>query len=902
MRALARRAGAAALRRSGAGCAMSGYAAGRQEKAEKAGNAAKAQQWQGVIDAIAAGTYTVGARAPDGSPDWVTPSVLTGGFVSGHACGGPVLAHEHQLQRIAEAGGAFPSGCSMRGCLNLWSCASREGGEFWLARLDAGTLRVDYPEEAAALCLALLPTDARDPVLKELQPWFGTLRFYPRLCDESQVLAGGETFRCSVSDVCDAISDWRSGTAHQMRNADVVRHLHPLYDDIVALCRRADGLAAPCSGELREHWLRVQKAHDALTPAQLDTKRYKKGNMGLLYQQLKDWAGGKAPKVKLVQKVLRDIAAKRARVIERLKYEGGPEAAWAAYRADGAKAQTRMLVGETQRKAMLHRLRRLPLDDGLGDEAMARVLAPVSPEEAQDHGGSPGDAGPVRTALEARVRRGRRAPLSALIENGNVPSPEVMASVSQRLVAALKASMLPDYRAAAVYGLLKQAFLRRRSVLLLNLESQVRMHDLPWARALLAEYPPARSEGEQALLAASSELVGHWLCTWPHRELPNELVKVFRELGVKNMCDGLAADIFEEAFGVPFLVQAQTAARELGGTLYARYYGLKPQPVLQLQPQQVGRGQRSKEIAPNGFLQLCREARGMQEAKPSRWQGNYVARNGATIEAAACMTTHNLLHLMRHTGRSGVACVGEALRAARVAATELVRIINAALALSTDQYRERHARLTMTKDAAAAWRQMVALLAVCEAQGAGSGELGAFFAFAEDLAPAEGPAQQEQGSPTAKRTRVGHSDPCAAGEGAGAAPDCGLMVYVSGMAEECHAVELRPDATVGDLRRCVPPAVLSSRGARFRLCYQGQRLTDERCTLADAGIGAQCTVHVQELPKPVVEAGRVALREAFADLRRVADGQQRAAAPFYGWRAGDEPQCPLAALLCGSRA
>jgi hypothetical protein len=126
-----------------------------------------------------------------------------------------------------------------------------------------------------------------------------------------------------------------------------------------------------------------------------------------------------------------------------------------------------------------------------------------------------------------------------------------------------------------------------RSLLLLNLEHQVRLQDLPWIATLNSLRHDDLDTKEQAR-ANLQQVATIAIVSFPHAILPNKLLQELRSLinaaGLSlPIVDELAVDIFTGAFSEKFLRAAQLAGRMLHGTLYERYFGLAYERVLQLE-------------------------------------------------------------------------------------------------------------------------------------------------------------------------------------------------------------------------------------------------------------------------------------------------------------------------------
>ncbi|MCO8274417.1 hypothetical protein M1L60_27845 [Actinoplanes sp. TRM 88003] len=140
---------------------------------------------------------------------------------------------------------------------------------------------------------------------------------------------------------------------------------------------------------------------------------------------------------------------------------------------------------------------------------------------AQDvvHGGelTPRQLGLLRSVVAAMV-------VDDLIAAGVLPSAEVLAELVPQLAAQTNAAAYPDPALRTLMAATYRAFRERRSLLLLNLQHQVRLTELPWVRALR----PYREEGDetrrdaQATLRRLGELA---VDGFPATLLPNPLVR-----------------------------------------------------------------------------------------------------------------------------------------------------------------------------------------------------------------------------------------------------------------------------------------------------------------------------------------------------------------------------------------
>jgi len=324
---------------------------------------------------------------------------------------------------------------------------------------------------------------------------------------------------------------------------------------------------------------------------------------------------------------------------------------------------------------VLERMRAYSDKDGLTN--IDKILRPVSEKEAKPRVSFNAE---LPGGVRKRVLSAKKGTINELIEGGQIQSPEILAEVLPQITSAVHASGFKDENKAFLFSETYKAFHNRRSLLLLNLESQVRIEELPWVKALLL----TRSDTTQFAdlsKAALTEFVSQTLTHFPHVQFPNPLVEQMQGLSKRAnlklpFVPEIAADIFMGRFSQRFEQAAQITVQRYADKLYGRYYNL-PKIVL------------------TGSLDgLCAERAG----KSSR-QGFSVAYNGTVIEQALILTSHNMAVVFSELDLSALDC--EAL------ALDSFSWLCDRLELTPPTY---HAELISLKNSAYAWRQMVALM------------------------------------------------------------------------------------------------------------------------------------------------------------------------------------------------
>lgn len=666
-------------------------AASHDDPAVRQAAARRASSWRRVVAGMASGLLSIGSRTPvRGLPAWVTPEVAHGGFATGRAAAaGPLRPHELDLVRrhgLTEDRAALYA-----------HHLTEEGLAHLGALLDSGGYALDQPEQGALLTVAWLlragDTAAALRLLADLDPFAAALCLTPRPAPVRD-LPPGSVFRRSVGDVrrtLAAVAARGPGAPHAQREALAV--WNPFTDRVLSHwletaadgevdAHRPDGWGAR-GAALLDEYERLAAEHTLCIK-----HRRPKGNPAILLAALREAVGPDgsgtgvlgARRCGLLRHAVSAMTAKR----------GVPGSArHTAVRAAQA-AQAALPTHDMLAALLSERLAALPENSGVEDPEA--VLVPVSTGEARSFDAAEGSV--VPGPLRARVEKAVIAPLEELVERGVVPSAEVLAALVPALAAAAEAAAIGDPALARLTAAHHEAFARRRSLLLLNLASQVRRDELPWVR----ELEPYRGSERVRAQAARTVIVrvGDTVLTrFPGTITPNPLVSELNGLARTARAaapeadfpfvEELASDIFMGTFSPKFTRAARRAAAVVEGTLYARYYGIDCDRVLALK-EKPGRGEPT-------FAGLCRERAG--NPRPS------VAGNGTVIEQAQILTTHNLAALVD----AGCAPADGWAAAARRAHATTVRLLGALPRV--------YDALAQVKNAAFAWRQTVFLLSRC---------------------------------------------------------------------------------------------------------------------------------------------------------------------------------------------
>lgn len=665
--------------------------------------AARVERWRAVLDGMGDGRLDIGSRTPvAGLPAWVTPEVVRGGFATSAAsAGGPLQPYEAEAAALA----GVPA---ERRALFAY-CLTEPGLARLSALLDGGRYTVALPEEAALLTVAWL-VRAGDvagalELVDALEPFADLLRFTPRPSD-LPVPDVRAVHRRTVGDAGASLVRRRPAVAVETQR-EALTVWQPFGDELLALWLElesaGDGrvLDRVPDDDWRERGAVLLRRYRELagTHRRCAKHRHPKENLGILRGALQETVAGRplgARRLGLLRHAVQSMVRRRGRPgSARLAELRARQAAQAAQPSHHALA---LLVAR--------RLSFLPQRTGVAD--VAPLVADVSAREARETGLRAGVAVPatVRRVVEGALS----APIGTLVERGLVPSAEVLAELVPQLVAATGARAYPDESLRTLTAANYRAFRNRRSLLLLDLERQVRVEELPWVRAVETYVDKEGRESREPAHTVLRQLGELAVQTFPGTLVPNALVREFgvldrqAELGAPFV-EELASDIFMGTFAPKYLTAARIAAELLGGTWYERYYGIDYAAVRNLaitevsealSPKYGGRS-RGARTSP-GFARLCAERAG--ESVGRSWSA---AANGKIIEQAQILTTHNLATLVQRVG-----IVPEP------GWEDLARRCFATVCALTARVHGNGRPLSTIKDAAYAWRQMIFHLSLCD--------------------------------------------------------------------------------------------------------------------------------------------------------------------------------------------
>lgn len=661
---------------------------------------ARSERWRQILENCLDGTAQYGSRTPfQEIPAWATLEVATGGFATGALlAGGGLTDYERELSRSVEGVRHSQS----RLDLNLWHLTD-EGLAHLQELLTQDRYRIDVPEEAALPMVAWLASQGRGEqarvIVEAIAPLFDRLRFFPAPAEQALPLTA-EVNVFTAGDVRKRLS----GLKEQRRLAEQKRAISirlPLYDSAITLFLKTYVDGWPCR-QFPEGWHAAAKALLTQVDSAGITFRgkiaAKKDRVSELLQLLaicsEDAATLTGNQVGRIRRIVDDFVAAHG-------VPGSPQ--HVAFR-DRQQRDVSSAAHHRIGHAVADRLSGYSESEGIDDFSM--LSAPVTEGEAVTHFIEPG--APLPEAIRKRLERCRRGTIAELVDVGIVTSGDTIARLLPALTAEIRSSELADPTLRRLYASTYRAFRKRRSVLLINLQSQVRLRELPWIAAVDGDRAADAASTESARLALT-ESAQVAIEAFPHAITPNKLVSEFRALAEGAtlqlpFVDEIAADIFMGEFTNTFIQAARQAAHVVAGTLYANYYDIDTAALAALpdKPKKAAT-RRFWARSAEGSDALSTLATRRADLQAAAWSP---ATNGAILEQAQILTTHNLAVLFDGAGLRS--------RLDPSLDTMALRCYEWICKRQQMPVPHWHSRLIMLKNTAYAWRQMIFYLSMLD--------------------------------------------------------------------------------------------------------------------------------------------------------------------------------------------
>ncbi len=567
-----------------------------------------------VLDGVQKRGARIGERTDWHRKEWITPEIVQGGFSTGrYLAGGSPRPHEAAL--ILQHDIPIDDGVRERRAINEW-CLTSSAGRAWLLGLSrTGLYRLPTAEEGCLLAVVILLQEAgiaADHLIQEVSPWFDELRFFPEPAERTAP-DGSLSSVTKIGDLLPKLGKRLQRfkatlVSAQLRSSAMENVYFPTYRAIVDEARHV------CAW-----WLDESSAGDGgdLDPSFAERAATKRANLILFGFEKKMRRSSLGKLFDALDVVALHGRQTRRTFIEHIQRHAAAASAFLARRCSIPPAA----LMSPRRQSFLSQL--------------GGVVKALEPHERTPSGLPMDRVNELSSRFplfRAEVERVALGTLGELADLGVLASSEQLATQAVGVVVKHRATHFAPEPARTLALHLLTAFMARRSRLLLNLATQVRVSEIPWFGALADAFDPEQQPSdprpEVAVNPVAREVFGAHVTCFPDTQTPNRLVRLLDEyLGCAGLVKEIAADIFEGKFRGKFGAQAKQREEMLGpGTPYGDYY----EKVLIKFPDDAA----VHTVIVSGLQGLGFE-----------WCRSTVD-NGIVIERVAVATTHNLLHLL----------------------------------------------------------------------------------------------------------------------------------------------------------------------------------------------------------------------------------------------------------------
>ncbi|MBI1247110.1 hypothetical protein GC197_04605 [bacterium] len=656
----------------------------------------KAAKWQAVLQNFISGSVAYGSRTPVGDlPAWVTLEVVTGGFATGNALAGGELTDDERARMQS-----FPDvkESETRRFLNA-SCLTDEGLAELQARLSSGCYDISVPEEGALLVVAWLVehghTTEAQALLDEIASYFASLRFYPMRLEQPRQF-GSRVHVQTVKETTFSLEKIKPNR-QVLAQKEAIEIWAPYYDRLIGMFWETIVDDRPYA-TFPEDWndraaVLLDEYEQLRQQHRLCAKPHRAKGHAAQLRRFLSLAVERAlndRQITQIKFILDCYAAKR----------GAPNSDECRRFRSQQREYVRSPLHHEIAKVVLARLNDHDPSEGLDE--VGHLQSPVDTEEATKF--ALPAATQIPKSIQRKLERCLNQTVAELVARGLITSGEVLAKVLPQMTSQLRAAGITDPSLRQLYAAIYRAFRRRRSLLLLNLEKQVQLEELPWVAAIdrfRIQNVSQRDLASQAL----QEVVSLTLVSFPYAILPNKLLQEVRALAKTAdlklpIVDEVAADIFMGQFSDKFVAAAKQAASMLEGSLYQTYYDIDFDKI-----SQMSEGETRQRFSwlrqarqSNGFAELCASRAGV---KLGTWDP---ATNGMIIEQQQILTTQNLAVLF-----DGMSLTHQLHGRLPGMIIDCFQWICRRQQMKIDR---RHAQIVMLKNTAYAWRQMIFFLSL----------------------------------------------------------------------------------------------------------------------------------------------------------------------------------------------
>ncbi|MEQ4921895.1 hypothetical protein [Proteus hauseri] len=658
-------------------------------------NNKKVQQWEDVLYQILQGQVDYGNRTPFADvPSWVTLEVAKGGFATGNWLAGGEITSDEQAQldklqiKVEQK--------NKRLALNSYYL-TEEGMASLNAFLDNENYLITVPEEGVLLTLAWLvkhnALDHARKLLNIVSPWFSRLRFYPQVMELPVI--SSNTVRVQNLDITQYDLKRIKPNQRVLAQKEAVTIWHPFKVKMVALLSEIiqDLHIISITSKWRQSAKDLIAEYSRLRQQYSLCRKPEKRNgdfakLRMVIEQLS------LDESELNPYQAPHIATLLHRHIE--KY-GQPYSKQCNEKSQKQQYDIQAPLHYTLSRVILNRLADLDINNGFDNKALA--IESITDNEANKF--NVPLHYPIPNSLVHKTMRSFNTTASQLIEQKLITSSEALGGIIPQITAGLRAGGILDIPLRHLYEKIYRAFKQRRSLLLLDLQHQVQLEELPWI-ATIDKFREKQISNKIVFTEALNEFLLLNLRYFPQTQLPNPLLQELSSLTSKidssiRWSEELAADIFMGMFSRKISnILVNITNTPLPYSLYSQYYRID---YFQLK-QELCDSLIAANKQPDDPYATSRVILKWCENRANLKFGSYSPTiNGCILEQFYVLTTHNLSTIFN-----------DLMLAPKLQpflldmSKQCLKIISRNLQAP---YRGYHASLIAIKQAAYTWRQLV---------------------------------------------------------------------------------------------------------------------------------------------------------------------------------------------------
>lgn len=489
---------------------------------------------------------SIGSRVDTGRPAWVTPEITKSGFSSGnHLAGGPLKQHE--LDVIKDIDGKTSTEPSIRYAINNWCLTNKKGREWITDLANSGQYCLNTMEESAIMSIVLLGK-LRDTskLVAEIEPWFRYLRFFPE--PKSVNVSELHVPRSSVLSVENLHKKLVSEKNPMIRSIELMKHamdkLEKFNESYMAIYNKSKEILPLFSGYKTRRSNKMESFKTFVGQI-----RKVMNDFGLESRIAKSTAGKLLNAIDVFIKYGMDTKKSFRKHIELHLGNASSKIQLRSRTPEDMAKNIRSSVYEREElMKIIH-----PMRDSIGiEKETVDALVLKFPD------------------LKKSIKRTTLGTLTELCQEGLIESAEMFADQVAVMSAIAKATVFKKGAHQNLARNMYKAFSSRRSKLLLNLETQVKMSEIPWFTVFEKVFRTKTKDTDEI----SKSVFIEYLSNFPGIQMPNSFVDVMsHQLGRNGLVKEIAADIFMGKFVKTFGAQAKERETVLGeDTPYGAYY------------------------------------------------------------------------------------------------------------------------------------------------------------------------------------------------------------------------------------------------------------------------------------------------------------------------------------------